>query len=139
MLLAELVAKGAVTDDFSQGTSVVELGNFFSEDTKGGGWSHEEGSEPPGKRLGRVFDVVRRAEEQFRDMRGFSLHLVLAKPSHTSVVELFDPFGEDSGLIGTWDIERGSPPHIVLVSLGAFGVLDLVVLDTLLQGLDLNA
>jgi hypothetical protein len=64
---------------------------------------------------------------------------MLAKPSHTSVVELLDPFGEDSSPIRARDVERGSPSHIVLVALWALGVLDLVVLDASFQGFDLDA
>jgi hypothetical protein len=40
-LFAELITEGAVADDLSQGTPVVESGNLFSEDIEGGGRSHE--------------------------------------------------------------------------------------------------
>jgi hypothetical protein len=136
---AELVIEGTVADDFGQGTPVVESGNLLSEDVKGGGRPHEESPEPAREGLWRVLDIVRGGEKQFDNMRGFALCLVLAKPSHTSVVELLDPFGEDSGPVGARDIKRGGPPHIGLVSLWTFGMLDFVVFDASLECLNLNA
>jgi hypothetical protein len=40
-LLAELVIEGAVMDDFSQGTPVVESGDLLSEDVERSGRPHE--------------------------------------------------------------------------------------------------
>ena len=74
-------------------------------------------------------------------MWGFSLCLMLAEPSHTPVIELFDPLGKDSSPIGARDVKRGSPPHIVFVPLWALGMLNLVVLNAPFgpfQGLDLD-
>ena len=64
---------------------------------------------------------------------------MLAKPSHMSVVELFDLLGQDGGPVWAQDVKRGGSPHIVLVPLGTLGVLDLVVLDAPFEHLDLNA
>jgi hypothetical protein len=136
---AELVTEGAVADDFGQGAPIIESGNLFSKDVKGGGRPHKESPEPAREGFWWVLDVVWGGEEKFDNVRGLALCLVLAKPSHTSVVELLDPFGEDSGPIGARDVKREGPPHIGLVPLWTFGVLDFVVLDASLECLDLNA
>ena len=134
----ELIAKGMVVDDFCQGTPVVESGHLLSEDVEGGGRSHEQGSEPAWEGLWRVLDIIQRGEEEFDDVRGFPFCLMLAKSSHTSVVELLDPFGKDGGPVGAWDIERGGPPHIGLVPLWTFRVLDLIMLNTTFEHFDLD-
>ena len=72
-------------------------------------------------------------------MWGLPLCLMLAKPSHPSVIELFDPLGKDGSPVWAWNVERGGPPHIVLIPLGAFGMLDLVVFNAPLECLDLDA
>jgi hypothetical protein len=68
----------------------------------------------------------------------FSGFLMLAKPGHTSVVELTNPFGKNGGLVGTRYVETGSPPRVGLISFGAIGVGDFIVLDAAFQRLDLS-
>jgi hypothetical protein len=137
--LAELVPKGAVADDFSQGAPVVESGDLFAEEVEGGRRPHKQGPKPSRERLRGVFDVVGGGKEKLGDMRGLALRLVWAEPRHPSVIKLLNPFGEDRGPVGARDVKRGSPSHIVLIPLGAFGVLDLVMFDASLQGLNLDA
>ena len=65
--------------------------------------------------------------------------LVLAKSSHTSVVELTDPFGKNHGFVGARYIKARGPSLVGFVFLRAIGVKDFVMLDTALQHLDLGA
>ena len=71
-------------------------------------------------------------------MRGLSFCLVLTESCHNPVIELLNPLGKDDGPVGTRDIERGSPSHIALISLGAFRVLDFVVFDMSFKRFDLD-
>ena len=72
-------------------------------------------------------------------MRGLSLCLMLAEPSHTSIVELFDPFSEDRGPVRARDVEQESPPLIGFVPLRTLGVLNFIMFNSSFQGLDLDA
>lgn len=63
---------------------------------------------------------------------------MLAKPSHTFIVELVDPFDKDSGLIGARYIEAGSPPLVRLIPFGIVRVDDFIVFNATLQCLDLG-
>ena len=65
--------------------------------------------------------------------------LVLAKPSHTSVVELADPFGKNCSFVGAGYVKTGGPPLIGFIPLRTVGVKDLVVLNAALQHFDLGA
>ena len=63
---------------------------------------------------------------------------MLAKSSHTSVVELGDPFDEDCGFVGPQDVETGGSVSIRFIALGTVGVGKFVVLEMMLQGFNLG-
>ena len=57
-LLAELITKGAMADNFSQGAPIAKAGNLLPEGIEGGGWPHKQGLEPTREGFRGVFDVV---------------------------------------------------------------------------------
>ena len=54
------------------------------------------------------------------------------------VIELMDPLGKDSGLVGTRDVETGGPFNIGLISFWTFGKSDFIVFNAAFQCFNLS-
>ena len=133
----QLVGDGAMTLDLGQGTPVIQPCDLFMEHMMLQHGPHEQGSEPSWQWLGWFLNVIGRREVEVRDVGSFASSLMLTESSHTSVVELTDPFGKDCGFIGARYVKGGGSSRIGLVPIWAIGIGDLVMFNASFQHLDL--